>query len=57
MKPTVLAQRIESIGKVVPAGGAVSNILVEPPFTILSHGAGQPALQVLVGFDTQFVMK
>ena len=43
------------IGKVVPTSGAVFNIFVEPQFTILDRGAGQPELQIFVGFNTQFV--
>ena len=45
------------IGKVVPTSGAVFNIFVEPQFTILDRGAGQPELQIFVGFNTQFVKK
>ena len=45
------------IGKVVPTDGAVFNIFLEPQFTILDRGAGQPELQILVGFNTQFVKK
>ena len=45
------------IGQVVPAGKTVFNIFVEPQFSVLSHGAGQPELQVFVGFNTQFVKK
>jgi hypothetical protein len=45
------------LGKVVPTGGAVFNIFVEPQFTILDRGAGQPELQVFVGLNTQFVGK
>ncbi len=36
---------------------AVFNIFVEPQYTILSHGSGQPELQIFVGFNTQFVRK
>ena len=43
------------LGKVVPTPGAVFNIFVEPQFTILDRGAGQPELQIFVGFNTQFV--
>ena len=43
------------IGKVVPTPGAVFNIFVEPQFTILDRGPGQPELQLFVGFNTQFV--
>jgi hypothetical protein len=45
------------LGKVVPTSGAVFNIFVEPQFTILDRGAGQPELQIFVGFNTQFVQK
>ena len=43
------------IGKVVPTRKAVFNPFVEPQFTILSRGAGQPELQVFIGVNTQFV--
>jgi hypothetical protein len=45
------------LGKVVPTPGAVFNIFVEPQFTILDRGPGQPELQLFVGFNTQFVKK
>ena len=45
------------LGKVVPAGNKVFNLWLEPQFTVLSHGAGQPELQIFVGFNTQFVQK
>jgi len=45
------------IGKVVPTRKAIFNLFVEPQFTILSHGAGQPELQILIGVNTQFVKK
>jgi hypothetical protein len=45
------------IGKVVPAGGKVFNLFLEPQFTVISHGAGQPELQWFAGFNTQFVQK
>jgi hypothetical protein len=45
------------IGKVIPAGDKVFNIFVEPQFTILDRGAGQPELQVFFGFNTQFARK
>ena len=38
----------------VPAGRTVFNVFVEPQFTVLSHGPGQPELQIFVGFNTQF---
>ena len=45
------------IGQVVPAGKTVFNVFVEPQFTVLSHGPGQPVFQVFVGFNTQFLKK
>jgi len=45
------------IGQVIPTKSAVFNVFVEPQFTVLSHGARQPELQVFVGFNTQFVKK
>ncbi|MBK9088163.1 MAG: hypothetical protein IPL90_03600 [Holophagales bacterium] len=45
------------IGKVIPTKSVVFNVFVEPQFTVLSHGARQPELQVFVGFNTQFLKK
>lgn len=45
------------IGQVVPTPGAVFNVFVEPQYSILSRGKGQPELQVFVGFNTQFPSK
>ena len=45
------------IGQVVPTKSVVFNVFVEPQFTVLSHGARQPELQVFVGFNTQFLKK
>jgi hypothetical protein len=45
------------IGKVVPTKKAVFNLFVEPQYTILSRGAGQPELQIFIGVNTQFVKK
>ena len=45
------------IGKVVPSRKAVFNLFVEPQYTILSRGAGQPELQIYIGVNTQFVKK
>ncbi len=42
------------IGKVIPSGNKVFNVFVEPQFTILDRGAGQPEMQIFVGFNTQF---
>ena len=43
------------IGKVIPANKMVFNVFVEPQFTIIDRGAGQPELQIFVGFNTQFL--
>ena len=45
------------IGQVIPTKSAVFNVFVEPQFTVLSHGRGQPELQIFVGFNTQFLGK
>jgi hypothetical protein len=45
------------IGTIIPAGNKVLNIFVEPQYTVLDHGAGQPELQIFIGFNTQFVSK
>lgn len=42
------------VGKVFPSGNTVYNIFVEPQFTLLDRGPGQPELQVLVGVNMQF---
>ncbi|NIG56638.1 hypothetical protein [Chitinophaga sp. Cy-1792] len=42
------------LGKVVKAGKAVFNIFLEPQFTIVHYGAGQPALQLFAGINCQF---
>lgn len=41
-------------GHVVKAGKCVLNIFLEPQFTILHYGPGQPALQLFGGINTQF---
>lgn len=41
-------------GKVVRAGGTVLNLFLEPQFTVLHEGAGQPAFQVFAGIMAQF---
>lgn len=43
------------IGKVIPSGKLVFNVFVEPQFTVLDRGVGQPEFQVFVGFNTQFM--
>ena len=42
------------IGRVVPTDKAVINMYIEPQYTVLSKGAGQPKLQILAGFNMQF---
>jgi hypothetical protein len=42
------------IGKVFKSGGMVYNIFIEPQFTILHKGVGQPLFQVLTGLNLQF---
>ena len=42
------------IGKVVKVGNVVYNIFLEPQFTVLHEGVGQPALQVFSGLNLQF---
>ena len=41
-------------GKVMRAGGAVLNLFLEPQFTVLHAGVGQPAVQLFVGLMAQF---
>jgi len=42
------------IGKVVKAGKTVYNVFVEPQYTVLHQGVGQPAFQVFFGINMQF---
>jgi hypothetical protein len=42
------------IGKVFAQGGTVFNTFIEPQFTILDKGAGQPQFQLFMGFNMQF---
>ena len=42
------------IGKVVPHGNAVYNFFIEPQFTILDRGPGQPELQWYFALNMQF---
>jgi len=44
-------------GKVFRAGSAVFNIFMEPQFTVLHYGAGQPAFQIFSGINIQFPKK
>jgi hypothetical protein len=41
-------------GKVMRAGKPVLNLFLEPQFTVLHEGAGQPAFQVFTGIMVQF---
>lgn len=41
------------IGKVFRLGCAMINMFIEPEYTVYSHGAGQPALQVFTGINFQ----
>jgi len=43
------------IGRVIPTQDMVFNVFVEPQFTILDKGPGQPQFQVFVGFNMQFL--
>lgn len=42
------------IGKVIPSGNTVYNIFIEPQFTILDKGPGQPQFQLFMGWNMQF---
>jgi hypothetical protein len=42
------------IGKVIPSKNIVYNVFVEPQFTILDKGAGQPQFQLFMGLNMQF---
>ena len=43
------------IGQVIATPAIVFNIFLEPQFTVLHSGVGQPALQLFVGFNNQLV--
>jgi len=45
------------IGKVVKSGRTVFNMFVEPQFTVLHDGAGQPELQIFAALNLQFLPK
>ena len=42
------------LGKVISTPKIVYNVFVEPQFTILDRGPGQPQLQIFFGFNLQF---
>jgi hypothetical protein len=45
------------IGKVLKAGNQVYNMFIEPQYTVLHDGIGQPELQFFGGVNIQFVRK
>lgn len=45
------------IGKVFKAGNQLYNIFIEPQYTILHDGVGQPELQIFGGVNIQFIKK
>jgi len=45
------------IGKIVKSGHTVFNMFVEPQFTVLHKGVGQPEFQVFAGLNLQFLPK
>lgn len=42
------------VGKVIPKGNVVYNFFIEPQFSILTKGAGQPEFQVYMALNMQF---
>ena len=42
------------IGKVTKVDNIVFNLFIEPQFTFLHQGTGQPALQIFIGLNMQF---
>ena len=42
------------IGEVMKAGKTVFNVFIEPQFTVLHDGAGQPAFQLYTALNMQF---
>jgi len=45
------------VGKVVKVGKTVFNFFIEPQYSILSKGAGQPNFQVFSSINLQFMGK
>jgi hypothetical protein len=45
------------LGKVMKSGHTVFNVFVEPQYTILHDGVGQPELQILTALNLQFLPK
>jgi hypothetical protein len=42
------------IGQVVKVGGTVFNIFIEPQYSVLVKGQGQPNLQIYTAVNMQF---
>ncbi len=42
------------LGQVIKSGKIIYNIFLEPPFSILHQGAGQPKVQLFAGINLQF---
>ena len=42
------------IGQVLRAGNVVYNLFLEPQFSILHNGTGQPKVQLFAGLNLQF---
>jgi hypothetical protein len=42
------------IGQVLKAGGIIYNLFLEPQFSILHEGTGQPKVQIFTGLNLQF---
>jgi len=45
------------LGKVVKAPHTILNMFIEPQFTILHKGVGQPSVQIFMGLNLQFLSK
>jgi hypothetical protein len=45
------------VGKVVRSGNTVFNMFIEPQYTVLHDGVGQPEFQILAALNLQFVRK
>ncbi len=45
------------IGKIIKVGSTVYNIFIEPQYTILHEGIGQPEFQLFVGLNMQFLSR
>jgi len=43
------------IGKVVKKGNTVFNMFIEPQFTVLHKGVGQPELTIFAALNLQFL--